>query len=184
MIESRLVSQASEVRTTSEVSLSRQGALARLLAGMPRWPAAALLVAALAVAFAPAPSWNASPVERHIHIEAASFDYAPAEIAVNPGDVVTLELVSRDVVHGLYVDGYGLNVTAEPGQPGRLTFVADRPGAFRLRCSVVCGPLHPFMIAKLSVGPNWPLWRGLGLAGLAALAGGWLAANRRAVTVA
>jgi nitrous oxide reductase len=136
---------------------------------------ALFVVAALAVAVAPAPASSAAPADRHIRIEASSFEYAPAGLHVNPGDRVTLELAAQDVVHGLYLDGYGLNVEAEPGQPGRITFVADRPGAFRFRCSVTCGPLHPFMIGRLDVGPNWLLLRGVLLALLAALAGWRLA---------
>jgi heme/copper-type cytochrome/quinol oxidase subunit 2 len=89
---------------------------------------------------------------------------------VNPGDRVTIELQSTDVVHGLYVDGYQVAQTVDPGQTARLTFVADRAGTFRLRCSVTCGPLHPFMIGKLVVGSNALLWRAAGLA-LLALAG-------------
>jgi heme/copper-type cytochrome/quinol oxidase subunit 2 len=54
----------------------------------------------------------------------------------------------------LYVDGYGVATQAEPGRPGQLTFVADHDGAFRFRCNVACGNLHPFMIGKLVVGPN------------------------------
>jgi len=132
---------------------------------------AALAVAALIIVFAPAPSLAAQPTERRFRIEASSYEYAPPAIAVNVGDTVTLELVSTDYVHGLYVDGYGLNLIAEPGHTERLTFVADKPGAFRFRCSVTCGPLHPFMIGKLSVGPNWLLWRAVALAGVAAVAG-------------
>ena len=128
------------------------------------------ILAALAVALVPAPNGYASPTDRHIRVEASSFAYAPATIAVNPGDRVTLELAATDVVHGLYLDGYDLNLTADPGQTTRLTFTADRPGAFRFRCSVTCGALHPFMIGKLSVGPNWLLWRAVGLAVVAAAA--------------
>jgi heme/copper-type cytochrome/quinol oxidase subunit 2 len=84
---------------------------------------------------------------------------------------VTIEFKAADVVHGLYLDGYSLNLIAEPGQTARLTFVADRPGTFRFRCSVTCGPLHPFMIGKLSVGPNWLLYRAIGLSLLSVIAG-------------
>lgn len=129
---------------------------------------AACAAAALVIAFAPAPSFAAPPAERRFRIEAGSFEYTPPIIAVNPGDRVTLELVSTDFVHGLYVDGYDLNLTAEPGHTQRLTFVADKAGAFRFRCSVTCGAMHPFMIGKLSVGPNWLLWRAAGLSLIAA----------------
>jgi heme/copper-type cytochrome/quinol oxidase subunit 2 len=83
---------------------------------------------------------------------------------VNAGDTVTLELVSTDAVHGLYLDGYGVSMEADPGQSVSLTFVADQPGSFRFRCSVTCGALHPFMIGKLTVGGNTLLFRGVGIA--------------------
>ncbi len=128
-----------------------------------RWLAAVLAVAIL---FAPAPAFAAPPGERYFRITASSFEYAPAVLTVNPGDHVTIDLVAADVVHGLYVDGYGLSVTADPGQTARLIFIADRPGTFRFRCSITCGPLHPFLIGKLTVGPNWLWWRALALAAL------------------
>ena len=136
-------------------------------------------LAALTIAFVPFPiafverAASAEPTERHFRVEASSFQYTPEAISVNPGDHVTLDLVATDVVHGLYLDGYDLNVTADPGQTASLSFVADRPGTFRFRCSVTCGALHPFMIGKFNVGPNELLWRGLGLALLAVVAGVW-----------
>jgi cytochrome c oxidase subunit 2 len=77
---------------------------------------------------------------------------------------VTIDLTSKDVVHGLSIDGYDLQISADPGQTSRLTFLADRPGTYRLRCSVSCGSMHPFMIGKLQVGNNNLLLRGAGLA--------------------
>lgn len=141
--------------------------------GTPIGVTALLVLAAAMVVFLPAPSPGFKPAERVFRIEASSYAYTPAEISVNPGDRVTIELAATDVVHGLYLDGYDLSLSADPGQTARLTFVADRPGSFRFRCSVTCGPLHPFMIGKLRVGPNWLLWRAVGLALLAAAAGIW-----------
>jgi len=106
-------------------------------------------------------------------VEARRFAYSPSILKVHPGDQVTIELTSQDVVHGLVVDGYDLEAQAEPGQTTRLTFTADRAGTFRLRCSVTCGSMHPFMIGKLQVGNNDLLWRGAGLALLLVLAGVW-----------
>lgn len=122
------------------------------------------LTAGLAAAFAPLPVRPAAPRERTFRIEARQFAYSPAELQVNTGDTVTIELVSTDVVHGIYVDGYGASVEADPGQAAALTFVADRPGSFRFRCNVTCGAMHPFMIGKLTVGSNAWLLRSLGLA--------------------
>lgn len=125
--------------------------------------------AGLVVAFAPLPDRSAVPQERIFQIEARQYAYSPSELHVNPGDTVTFELVSTDVVHGLYVDGYGVSVEADPGKTATLTFVADRPGSFRFRCNVTCGAMHPFMIGRLTVGANHWLYRGIGLAILAAL---------------
>lgn len=133
---------------------------------------AGLGLVALLIMFAPLPI-AAAPVERTVHIQARSYEYFPSVIRVNAGDRVTLELASTDVVHGLYLDGYDLALTADPGQTARLTFVADRPGTFRFRCSVTCGPLHPFMIGKLTIGSNELGWRGVGLVLLATVAGLW-----------
>src|SRR5690606_37192484 len=112
----------------------------------------------------------AEPGERRVlRIEASQYQFDPGVVHVNRGDHVTIELVATDVVHGLYIDGYGLQASADPGQTARLTFVADRAGTFRVRCSVTCGAMHPFMIGKLRVGHNPLLWGGAGLVVLAAL---------------
>jgi heme/copper-type cytochrome/quinol oxidase subunit 2 len=139
-----------------------------------RWVWPALGLALLLFALAPVPALAVAPAERTFRIEASSFEYNPAVLHVNPGDHVTLELVADDVVHGLYIDGYNLDIVADPGQTARLSFVADRPGSYRFRCSVTCGALHPFMIGKLNVGPNWLLWKAAGAAILAAFAGIWI----------
>ncbi len=132
-----------------------------------------LSLLALAVVFAPLPTGTAVPTTHTLHLEASSFAFSPAILEVNPGDLVTIELTSTDVVHGLYLDGYDLVVTADPGETAILTFTADKSGTFRFRCSVTCGALHPFMIGKLKVGPNLLLWRGIALSVLAALIGLW-----------
>jgi heme/copper-type cytochrome/quinol oxidase subunit 2 len=118
----------------------------------------------------PTPVMAAS--ERTFRIEARDYAFTPATIEVDPGDQVTIELESGDYVHGLHIEGYELNLTADPGQPASVTFIADRPGTFRIRCSVPCGSLHPFMGGRLRVGPPVAFWRALLLAALAVVVGG------------
>ena len=103
---------------------------------------------------APLPLPAAQPVERYFRVEASQFAYTPGVLRVNPGDQVTIDLVATDVVHGIYIDSYELQASADPGQTARLTFIAGLPGLFRFRCLVPCGQLHPFMLGKLQVGPN------------------------------
>lgn len=126
-----------------------------------------LIMTGLVVAFAPLPVQPNTPQERTFRIEAGQFAYSPSEIKVNPGDTVNIQLVSTDVVHGLYVDGYDVSVEADPGQTQTLSFVADKSGSFRFRCNVTCGAMHPFMIGKLTVGSNNWFFRSIGLAMLA-----------------
>jgi heme/copper-type cytochrome/quinol oxidase subunit 2 len=133
-----------------------------------RWGWIVLIAACvLLILFAPLPVGSTSPTDRHIRIEASMFQFNPGEIQINPGDRVTVELVSTDVVHGFSLDGYNFELKADPGQTATGTFVADQAGAFRFRCSVACGNLHPFMIGKLQVGPNLLLVRGIALGLLA-----------------
>jgi cytochrome c oxidase subunit 2 len=94
--------------------------------------------------------------EKFFEIRARKFSYTPNVIKVNKGDTVRIRLISEDVRHGLYLDGYGIRTEASPGQDGSLTFVADRPGRHTFRCSVTCGEFHPYMVGHLRVDPNSP----------------------------
>jgi heme/copper-type cytochrome/quinol oxidase subunit 2 len=96
---------------------------------------------------------------RNFTVQASQFQFTPAVLQVQPGDQVTINLESTDVVHGLYIDQYDLSIQADPGQTASLQFIADRKGGFNLRCSVACGAMHPFMLGKLQVGVNETLYR-------------------------
>ena len=133
-----------------------------------------VIIFALSIAvilLVPFPGAVVGPVERNFKIEASTFSFDPAVIRVNPGDQVNIDLVALDVVHGLVIDGYEVDVTADPGQTARISFTADRSGVFKFRCAVACGALHPFMTGKLQVGPNQLLWRGVALSVVAGLFG-------------
>lgn len=126
------------------------------------------------IVFAPWPfAHSKEPATRFIVIEASQFAYSPGEVHINPNDIVTIQLVSADVIHGLYLDGYNLSLTAAPGQSDSLTFQASKIGAFRFRCNVPCGAMHPFMVGKLIVGANVWLYRSIALALLAIIAALW-----------
>lgn len=92
--------------------------------------------------------------EKLFEIKAKRFSYTPNIIKVNKNDLVRIRLISEDVTHGLFIDGYGLNTSAHPGQDGNIAFIADKTGRFSFRCSVTCGEFHPYMIGYLVVEPN------------------------------
>ena len=89
-----------------------------------------------------------------VDIVAKRFEYTPNKISLKKGELVTFRLESLDVTHGLYLDGYGINIKARPGLIGKATFVVDKPGRFTFRCSETCGEFHPYMIGFLEITPN------------------------------
>jgi heme/copper-type cytochrome/quinol oxidase subunit 2 len=116
----------------------------------------------LFVLLVPLPISTTSTV-RNITLDASQFEFAPGRIEVNQGDHVLITLAATDVVHGFYLDGYGLEQRVVPGVSQQISFIAEQSGKFRYRCSVSCGPLHPFMIGELVVNQNFPFWRAVGL---------------------
>lgn len=127
------------------------------------------------------------PRERHIHIVARRYAYEPPIIRVNRGDRIIITLESKDATHGFFLEAYDIDARVAPDEKVRLrhpskddefaeveeiSFVANRPGKFRFRCSQTCGFMHPFMQGELIVRPNHPYHAGVGLA--AALAAGML----------
>ncbi len=90
-------------------------------------------------------------VDKEFTIWARQFDFVPAVITVGQGDHVRVNFKSADVTHGFYIDGYGVNVKVNGGQTESVDFIADQAGTFKFRCSVTCGPFHPFMAGKFVV---------------------------------
>ncbi len=120
-----------------------------------------VLAAALFLWWPSTPS--AKPATHVIDMDMTQFAFEPGRMTVNQGDTVVLKLTASDVVHGFYLDGYGLKTRVEPGIAQQVEFVADQPGKFRYRCSVSCGPMHPFMIGEMVVSPNQPFWKAAGV---------------------
>jgi len=100
---------------------------------------------------------------KEFHVKLSRYSFSPSVIKVKQGDRVRILLEGMDLEHGYYIDGYDLNVKVRHAELKTMEFVADRPGAFKIRCSVVCGPLHPFMTGKLVVEPNTPFWTAIAL---------------------
>lgn len=121
------------------------------------------------------------PKERQISIEARQYAYNPAVIHVNKGDRITLKLKSKDVTHGFYLEGYDIDAKIRAQYPhfwlrhpsenldeyeqvDEISFVANKSGKFRYRCSITCGTFHPFMQGELVVEPNYAYPVSIGLA--------------------
>lgn len=129
-----------------------------------------LIISSLLVAFIPVPQGGGTGDTQTIDILASQFQFDPGMVRINTGDLVTIQLTSLDVAHGIYLDGYNLEVMADPGETRSFTFLADRIGSYRFRCSITCGALHPFMIGRIQVGPNQIFYRGVGFSALIVIA--------------
>jgi len=127
---------------------------------VPRAMFALLTVVGIAVSAVALGQWApvaaSTGTTREFTLTARQFAYTPERIRVTQGDYVILHLVPKDVAHGIFLDGYGLEARALPGGAATIEFVADRAGQFRFRCSVTCGALHPFMIGQLNVESGVP----------------------------
>lgn len=123
--------------------------------------AAGTVLGLLAAIFLPLPAPVVASQTHTISVNARAYAYEPGTLTVQRGDIITLHLEAADTVHGLYLDGYDVNLVAEPGKSATATFAADKEGKFKFRCSVACGALHPFMIGELIVTPNLPFARAL-----------------------
>jgi polyferredoxin len=98
----------------------------------------------------------ASSQPRVIEINAKRFTFEPNIIRVQAGEEVIFRLRSIDVTHGFYIDGYDYFVTVLPGETvevGPIRF--EESAKLKVRCSITCGPLHPFMVADIIVEPNY-----------------------------
>jgi len=111
-----------------------------------------LLAGTTAGLLTPAYAQTDSVVEFNVKLKRYEFD--PEVIRVKKGDTVRLSIESIDIEHGFYIDGYDIDVRVPHAELRVVEFKADKTGAFRIRCSAMCGPLHPFMVGKFVVEPN------------------------------
>ena len=121
---------------------------------------------------------NTSPTSMDITIKARQYAFDPPVLRVNYGDTLKVKLVSLDVTHGFFLEGYDIDakINAQkksfkfrhPSKGENWTevedfvFTADRRGKFRYRCSQTCGSLHPFMQGEFIVKPNLPFHGAVG----------------------
>ena len=93
---------------------------------------------------------KSSPTE-HIKVVLKKYSFDPPVIKVKSGDNIELEVSAADVQHGFSVPQLGIKEAVQPGQPATITFKAPARGEYDIECSVICGPHHDDMRAKLIV---------------------------------
>lgn len=125
-----------------------------------------LLLAAIAgFVFAKLPDIESTPQAQageplHITVEGRQyywlFRYPDGQVAIDRmvvpvGRVVTLDVVSPDVVHSWWVPALGGKIDAIPGRTNTTWFRATRTGVYRGQCAELCGIEHARMLARVQV---------------------------------
>ena len=88
-------------------------------------------------------------------ITASKYEFTPAEIEVDEGETVILEMRSTDVEHGLAIKELKVSVVIpKTGETVRTEFVAKKAGTFSFKCSEYCGSGHSRMRGRLVVRPK------------------------------
>ncbi|MGA3345660.1 MAG: cupredoxin domain-containing protein [Terracidiphilus sp.] len=88
---------------------------------------------------------------RVIQVTAKRFAFEPAEITVEQGEPVVLELKSADVAHGLRIRELNLDVKVGKGATIQAAFTPQALGDFVGHCSVFCGSGHGQMTLTIHV---------------------------------
>ncbi len=111
----------------------------------------------VAAAFAAATGATATPRSHYtpkrvdVVIEGHFGHFVPTEIRANYGDTIHVTLKAMDSAHGFQVEGDTFNITAYPGLPAEVTFVADWVGGREWYCTFDCGPQHGTMSGMIVV---------------------------------
>lgn len=95
------------------------------------------------------------PGEYEVVIVGQAWAFQPSEIRVPAGAEVTFVATSRDVLHGMNIEGTRVNVMLIPGQVTRTSYTFEEPGQHYLICHEYCGVGHHNMYATVTVtGPG------------------------------
>ena len=73
---------------------------------------------------------------------------------VPSGKAVSLDMVSMDVIHSLYIPAFRIKQDVVPGKQNRMWFISNKPGRYDLFCTEYCGLRHSYMITAVEVMPD------------------------------
>lgn len=73
------------------------------------------------------------------------------ELKIKQGDIVRLELESKDVIHSFYVREMGFKVDIIPGRTRIQIISAETPGEYWIQCAEFCGAYHGGMRTKVII---------------------------------
>ena len=84
-----------------------------------------------------------------------SFEYPNGKISdtlvVPINEPVKLNLISKDVLHSLYIPAFRVKQDVVPGGEKMMWFTAQKIGSFDILCAEYCGQLHSYMLSTINV---------------------------------
>jgi cytochrome c oxidase subunit 2 len=89
--------------------------------------------------------------EKVIRIVAKKFEFIPAEITLERGIPVTLELTAPEVTMVFSAPDFKVDVEIVPGKAVQVRLLPDKAGTFEFICDVFCGDGHEDMGGKIHV---------------------------------
>lgn len=92
-----------------------------------------------------------APGEYEVYMVGMVWSFIPNVIRVPVGSRVTIHATSRDVTHGLAVQGTKLNLMLLPGLVATGTATFNKPGEYLFLCHEYCGLAHQVMAGKVIV---------------------------------
>jgi cytochrome c oxidase subunit II len=97
--------------------------------------------------------YQISPGQYEVVMVAQTWSFNPKEIHVPVGSNVTIKATSKDVTHGLFIEGTNINMMIIPGQIVEENHTFDKPGTYTFMCHEYCGVGHQTMSGKIIVEP-------------------------------
>jgi len=64
---------------------------------------------------------------------------------------VKLNLISKDVLHSLYIPAFRIKQDVVPGTENMMWFIGQKLGTYDILCAEYCGQLHSYMLSTVSV---------------------------------
>jgi cytochrome c oxidase subunit 2 len=96
----------------------------------------------------------AGPPDTVRQIVMKKWEINPNRVEVPQGSRVELVVSSTDVEHGIDVPGLGIREPVQPEHPAVIRFLAQTPGVYPMRCSILCGRGHNKMTGAIVIVPN------------------------------
>lgn len=98
---------------------------------------------------------DAIPIKAYAQMWSWNFEYENGKfsdtLVVPINKAVKLDLISRDVIHSLYIPAFRIKEDVVPGVTNKMWFIGQELGDYDILCAEYCGDRHSYMLSKVYV---------------------------------